>query len=111
MRRDRETTLMLSETSFTTQTSSSVNGATETGSMPTGISAVKIGLSGLETSNTDSRLSGVLTANSFVPSGESRIGLICLPSKLTKLLWPNAAVAIKRQQRTRRAGARFILEQ
>jgi hypothetical protein len=40
---------------------------------------------GLEVSNTESRESGVFTANSRVPSGESRTGAVCLPSKLTKV--------------------------
>src|SRR6266478_2520531 len=88
MCRETETTLMLSETSLTTHASSLLSGLTETGSMPTGISAMRIGFPGLETSKTDSRESGVLTAKSRIPSGERRIGLVCLPSKLMKLvLW------------------------
>lgn len=85
MPRETETTLTLSETSFTTHTSSLFSGFTETGSMPTGISATRIGFEGFDVSNTESRASGVLTANSRVPSGESRAGAVCLPSKLTKV--------------------------
>ena len=79
--------LMLSETSLTTQASSLFRGFTETGSMPTGISARRRGLDGWETSKTETRASGVFTAKSRVPSGESRIGLVCFPSKLTKEDW------------------------
>src|SRR5882672_6203242 len=87
MRWETETTLMLSETSLTTQTSSLLRGLTETGSRPTGISASNRGLEGWVTSNTDNRPSGVLTANNREPSGESRTGLVCLPSKFTYALW------------------------
>src|SRR5437899_7563106 len=74
---------MLSETSLTTQTSSLLRGLTETGSTPTGISAINRGLEAWVTSKTDSRASGVLTAKSRVPSGDRRTGLVCLPSKFT----------------------------
>src|SRR5436853_4638016 len=94
--RETDTTLMLSETSLTTHASSLLSGFTETGSTPTGISAMRIGFPGLETSNTESRESGVLTAKRRIPSGERRIGLVCLPSKLTKLvIWPSAVWAKK----------------
>src|SRR6476469_5650093 len=82
---------MLSDTSFTTHTSSLFSGLTDTGSIPTGISAISTGLPGFDTSKTDKRESGVLTAKRRVPSGERRIGLVCLPSKLTKfVIWPKA---------------------
>src|SRR2546425_4021652 len=83
-RRETEITLMLSETSFTTHASSLLSGWTETGSRPTGISAIRIGFWTRETSKTETRLSGVLTANRREPSGERRTGLVCLASKLTK---------------------------
>src|SRR5688572_16370248 len=82
---DTETTLTLSETSFTTHASSLLKGFTETGSMPTGISAMRIGFCGFETSKTESRLSGVFTAKRREPSGERRTGEVCLPSKFTKV--------------------------
>ena len=85
MPRETETTLTLSETSFTTHASSLESGFTETGSRPTGISAMSTGLDGLETSKTESRASGVFTANSRVPSGERRTGAVCLPSKFRKV--------------------------
>src|SRR5437899_4952346 len=103
--RETETTLMLAETSLTTQASSLLSGLTETGSTPTGISAIRIGFPGLETSKTESRESGVLTAKSRMPSGERRIGLVCLPSKLTKLvLWARAAFA--KQQANKKTSRR-----
>src|SRR5687767_5039477 len=95
MRRDTETMLMLSDTSFTTHASSLLRGFTDTGSIPTGISAIRIGLLGLEMSNTDNRASGVFTAKSRVASGETRIGLTCLPSKLTKLCPKTAGVKVR----------------
>src|SRR5688572_25911260 len=75
---------MLSETSFTTHASSLLLGFTDTGSIPTGISAIRIGLFGFEISKTERRASGVFTANNRVPSGETRTGLTCFPSKLTR---------------------------
>ncbi len=75
--------LTLSDTSFTTQASSLSRALTETGSRPTGISAINRGFEGWVTSKTDNRASGVLTAKSRVPSGDSRTGLVCLLSKLT----------------------------
>src|SRR5258708_4551510 len=81
-----ETTLTESDSWFTTQASSLVRGLTETGSMPTGISAINLGLDAVVTSKTDSRASAVLTANSRVPSGDKRMGLVCAPSKLTYAL-------------------------
>src|SRR4030095_14857332 len=75
---------------------------TDTGSSPTGISAIRIGLSGLDTSKTERRLSGVLTANKRVPSGERRMGLVCLPSKLTKLCADAAAMETSRARTTYR---------
>jgi len=53
---------------------------------------MRMGFCGLETSKTESRLSGVFTANKRVPSGESRTGLVCLPSKLMKL-WARVSAA------------------
>src|SRR5439155_7850933 len=77
------TTLTESDTWLTTHTSSPLRGLHDTGSTPTGISASSRGDDGLvATSNTDSRASGVFTANSRVPSGDSRIGFVCDPSKL-----------------------------
>src|SRR6266496_2566772 len=90
MRRETDTTLTLSETSLTTQISSLSRGVTETGSTPTGISAMRKGLNGCVTSNTESRVSGVLTAKSRVPSGERLMGRVCLPSKLTYEFWARA---------------------
>src|SRR5580658_1236050 len=66
---------------------------TETGSMPTGISAINAGLDGVPvqvdevlTQKTDKVPLGVFTANRRVPSAEIRMGLVCAPSKLTKAL-------------------------
>src|SRR5688500_6650968 len=85
MRRETDTILMLSDTSFTTHASSAFRGLTETGSIPTGISAIRTGLFGFEISKTARRASGALTANNGVPSGETRTGLTCFPSKLTRV--------------------------
>src|SRR6185369_272778 len=109
MPRETDTTLMLSESSFTTHASSLFRGFTDTGSRPTGISAMRMGFEGLEVSNTESRASGVFTANSRVPSGESRTGAVCLPSKLTKVasvgaahsVWANEQAVPKSNERTR----------
>ena len=85
MPRETETTLTLSETSLTTHASSLETGFTDTGSRPTGISAMRMGFDGLEVSNTESLASGVFTANNRVPSGESRTGVVCFPSKFRKV--------------------------
>src|SRR6516165_5207732 len=55
--RETDTTLTLSDTSFTTHASSLFTALTDTGSTPTGISAIRNGLSGCDTSNTESRAS------------------------------------------------------
>src|ERR1700691_3435679 len=83
---ETETTLTLSDTWLTTQASSLLVGFTftETGSIPTGISTVNLGAAGLVRSKTETRASGVLTANRRAPSGDMRIGLVCAPSKMTK---------------------------
>src|SRR5579863_5723495 len=83
---ETETTLILSDSWLTTQASSLLCGFTftETGSIPTGISTIREGLDGFDTSKTDTRLSGVFNANSREPSAERRIGLVWAPSKLTK---------------------------
>ena len=57
--------------------------ATAIGSSPTGISATNVRLA-VPTAKTDSRLSGVLTAKSSDPSGESASGRVWALSKLTK---------------------------
>src|SRR5918996_5637851 len=80
-----ETTLMLSETWFTTHASSRVRGLTDTGSMPTGTSRNNVRSPDVDTSKTDNRASGVFMAKRRVPSGDSRIGFVCAASKLTKL--------------------------
>src|SRR5262245_10049844 len=59
---ETETTLTESPRWFTTQTSSAVRGATETGSAPTGISFSRTGAAGFARENTARRPSGVLTA-------------------------------------------------
>jgi hypothetical protein len=71
---------------LTAHTSSLLRELTETGSRPTGISAIRRGLDGFVTSKTETRASAVLTAKSRVPSGESRIGLVCAPSKFAYAL-------------------------
>src|ERR1017187_4987847 len=80
---ETETMLTLSDSWLTTQASSSVRGFTETGSMPTGISAISAGLDGFEMSKTDTRVSGVFKANRRVPSEDKRMGFVWAPSKLT----------------------------
>src|SRR5262249_38752282 len=81
---ETETMLMLLDTWLTTHTSSLFLGFSETGSRPTGISAINTGFAGWVTSNTDNVAFGVLTANKRVPSGERRMGLVCAPSKFAK---------------------------
>ena len=73
-----ETTLTESETSLTTHASSFETALTETGSIPTAISRIKTGAAfdGLETSKTESRPSGVLTAKRRVPSGDKQTGRV-----------------------------------
>src|SRR5687768_11056230 len=83
MPRETETMLTLSESWLTTHASSFVRGLTDTGSRPTGISAIQTGAVGMETSNTERALWAVLTANRRVPSGDKRTGLVCAPSKLS----------------------------
>src|SRR3954470_7977562 len=99
---ETETMLTLSETSFTTQASSLLMALTETGSTPTGISAMRIGFFGLETSNTERRLSGVFTANKREPSGERRTGDVCLASKLTNVCAASGDTAIKSMSAAKR---------
>ena len=66
---EMDTMLMLSDSSFTTHTSSLVRALTETGSMPTGISLARTG--GIWVMlKIDSRASALFTTNSNVPSGE-----------------------------------------
>ena len=71
-----ETSTMLIESDrwFTTQTSDALRVATETGSRPTGTEADRVSDPPVPTSKISRRPSGVLTANNFVPSGESAIG-------------------------------------
>src|SRR5450755_942963 len=82
---ETERILTLSDTWLTTQASSLLLGFTftDTGSIPTGISASSAGAEGLVRSKTETRESGVFKANSRVPSPDMRIGLVCAPSKLT----------------------------
>src|SRR5215208_405803 len=98
---------MLSETWLTTQASSFVRAFTETGSIPTGTSAISAGVEGCVRSKTDSRASGVLTANNRVPSGEILTGLVCDPSKFTNALW--GAVLCVATILGRKAAARIII--
>src|SRR5271155_4049654 len=81
---DTETMLTLLEAWFTTHATSSLSGLTETGPSPTGIWASKVGLPGVLTLNTDREEFAVFTANRRVPSGESRMGLVCASSKFAK---------------------------
>src|ERR1700733_3568258 len=73
---ETDTTLTLPETSFTTQASLLVRGFTETGSTPTGISAINAGVAGCVTLKTDNVPFGVLTAKRRVPSADRRIGFV-----------------------------------
>ena len=81
MPRETDTMLMLSDSWLTTHTSSLLRGLTETGSSPTGISAMSVGAHGCERSKTDKRASGVFTANNREPSADTRIGLVSDDSK------------------------------
>ena len=65
--------LTSSESWFTTQASALLSAVTETGSMPTGISAMRVGEAPVR-SKTESRLSAVLTTSSRLPSGVSATG-------------------------------------
>ncbi len=76
--------LTLSERWFTTHTSVSVRAATATGSRPTGTEPTCVSPAGA-TSKISSRLSGVLTANSRVPSGDSASGRTCPLSKVVNV--------------------------
>ena len=75
--------LTSSDRLLTTHASLSLSAATDTGSMPTGISAIRRG-AGPVRSNTESRLSGVLTTSSRLPSGVSAAGCTWALSKCTK---------------------------
>ena len=78
--------LMSSESVFTTHASLSESAATETGSSPTGISAMREALVGAwpVRSNTESRLSGVFTTSRRLPAGVMHAGWTCALSKCTK---------------------------
>ena len=79
----RSTTLTSSERLFTTHASLLLRAATETGSIPTGISAIRTRL-GPVASNTESRLSGVFTTSKRFPSGVIATGCTWLVSNCTK---------------------------
>ena len=79
----RSTTLTSSERLFTTHASLLPRTATETGSIPTGISAIRTRL-GPVASNTESRLSGVFTTSKRLPSGVMASGCTWLLSKCAK---------------------------
>ena len=83
-RRSTSTTLTLSERWLTTHTSPSVRAATATGSSPTGTEPVWVSPPA-STSKISSRLSGVLTAKSRLPLGDSASGRTWPLSKVTKL--------------------------
>src|SRR4030095_6000685 len=80
----RSTMLTLSERWLTTHTSLLLRAATATGSMPTGIDTLGAMPAGV-TSKISRWLSGVFTAKSFVPSGESASGRTGPLSKAMKL--------------------------
>ncbi len=85
------TMLMLSERWFTTQTSLFERAATATGSSPTDTESPWV-REPLSMSKISRRLSGVLTANNRVPSGDSASGRTWPLSKATKVC-PVTAVA------------------
>ena len=94
--------LTLSERWFTTQTSSFVRAATATGSMPTGTAPAGVSPPA-PTSKISSVLSGVFTAKSRWPSGESATGRTCPLSNSTKDPCANADEdASSRQNESRR---------
>jgi hypothetical protein len=96
----RSTMLTESESQLTTHASRSLRAATLTGSIPTGISAVRTGEP--ETSwKTESVALGELTARRRVPSGVMASGCTCGPSKLRKVFAGVCAEAV----RVTRAGA------
>jgi hypothetical protein len=70
---ERSTMLTSSDTLFTTHTSVFVRAATATGSSPTGMESTCVNPA-LSTLNTSRRSSGVFTAKSRVPSGDSARG-------------------------------------
>ena len=90
----RSTTLIESETWFTTQASSSVRARTETGSTPTGTAMSGTGEDPL-TSRTSRTPSAVLTASRRCPSGVRSSGETCGVSKLTKARWGGAGAAAR----------------
>src|ERR1700683_2739977 len=100
---DTETILTLLEAWLTTQATLSLSGFTETGPSPTGIWASKLGVAGVVTSNTDKDELAVFTANRRVPSGESRMGLVCASSKFAKTGGGACAVVVTRANRITKA--------
>ena len=90
----RSTTLIESETWFTTQASSSVLARTETGSTPTGIAMIGVGVEPL-TSRTSRTPSAVLTASRRCPSGVRSRGETWGVSKLTKACWGGVGAAAR----------------
>ncbi len=104
------TMLTLSESWFTTHTSPLVRAATATGSRPTGTEPVCVSPS-LPTLKISSRSSGVFTANSWLPSGESASGRTWPLSKVTNDAAAGAALsatASRRNERPRRITRRSI---
>ena len=75
--------LTLSDRWFTTQTSPSLRAATATGSSPTGTEPSCVRLPSTATAKISSRSSGVFSAKSRSPSGESASGRTCPLSKVT----------------------------
>ena len=99
--------LTLSERWFTTQISLLVRAATDTGSRPTGTEPEAV-RPPAPTSKISSVLSGVLTTNNRVPSGESASGLTCPLSKATNEAAAGATERTRGASRTsRRRAARF----
>src|ERR1044072_1578050 len=104
---ERSTTLTESDNQLATHASRPfARTATLTGSMPTGISAVRTGVP--DTSwKTESVAFGVLTASSRVPAGVMASGCTCGPSKF--LYWAGAvcacAVSVARGQASQRTAS------
>ena len=73
--------------------------ATDTGSIPTGIESVWVSKPA-EIEKTSRRLSGVLTASSVVPSGETVMGLTWPLSKVIKDGWAETDVGAIEATRT-----------
>jgi len=95
---ERSTMLTLSERWLTTHTSSFVRAATATGSIPTGIESTWV-RPPPPTSKTSRRLSGVLTANNWPPSGDRASGRTWPLSKVMKEGWANAAAGTPNRAR------------